>query len=298
MTAPSWERIQELRRARPRSRLVRGSAVALLVATAFAWFGGWIDWAGILSPVRRANLARFWNEDMRPAPLRAGGDWSEVLPWLGDVLSTRGIEALLVTFWISVAAIVSAAAVAWIAAPFAARTLWQRDPFLRAPSGAIRHVATGTRFALVLLRAIPEYIWAFLLLAILGPSPWPLILALAIHNAGILGRLSAESLENVETGAPRALATLGASRMQIAWTALRSGAFGRLVLFVLYRYETCVREATVLGLLGVVSLGYWIQDARARQNYDEMIVLIACGGALVLAGDLGSYLARRWLRQG
>jgi ABC-type phosphate/phosphonate transport system permease subunit len=58
-----------------------------------------------------------------------------------------------------------------------------------------------------------------------------------------------------------------------------------------------VREATVLGMLGIVSLGYWIQDARARQQYDTMLFLVLIGAALVLAGDLASTLARRWVRR-
>ena len=68
------------------------------------------------------------------------------------------------------------------------------------------------------------------------------------------------------------------------------------LLYLFYRWETCIREATVLGMLGIATLGYWIDDARVRQRYDEMIVLILCGGALVLVGDFLSYLARRWIR--
>ena len=49
-------------------------------------------------------------------------------------------------------------------------------------------------------------------------------------------------------------------------------------------------------MLGIATLGYWIDDARVRQRYDEMMVLILCGGALVLTGDFVSYLARRWIR--
>ena len=49
-------------------------------------------------------------------------------------------------------------------------------------------------------------------------------------------------------------------------------------------------------MLGIVSLGYWIQDARARQQYDTMLLLVLIGAALVLAGDLASTLARRWVR--
>ncbi len=57
---------------------------------------------------------------------------------------------------------------------------------------------------------------------------------------------------------------------------------GRFLVFFFYRWETCVREATVLGFVGVGSLGLFIQDARARDLYDEMMVLVLAGAGLVL----------------
>ena len=58
-----------------------------------------------------------------------------------------------------------------------------------------------------------------------------------------------------------------------------------------------MREATVLGMLGVVSLGYWIQDARARQFYDQMILFVMLGAVIVLVADLFSALVRSKLRR-
>jgi phosphonate transport system permease protein len=72
---------------------------------------------------------------------------------------------------------------------------------------------------------------------------------------------------------------------------------GRFLMYFFYRFETCVREATVLGMLGVVSLGYWIQDARSKQFYDEMVFFVALGALIVLAADLLSAFARTSLRR-
>ena len=74
-------------------------------------------------------------------------------------------------------------------------------------------------------------------------------------------------------------------------------ALSRFLLFLFYRWETCVREATVLGMLGIVSLGYWIQDARARNHYDTMVLLVATSVAIVLIGDVVSAVARRVVRE-
>ena len=71
----------------------------------------------------------------------------------------------------------------------------------------------------------------------------------------------------------------------------------RCLLFFFYRWETCVREATVLGMLGIVSLGFWIQDARARNFYDEMVFFILLGAFLVIIGDMVSTLVRAYVRR-
>ena len=58
-----------------------------------------------------------------------------------------------------------------------------------------------------------------------------------------------------------------------------------------------MREATVLGMLGMGSLGFWIVDARARTRYDEMLFYVLAGALLVLAGDLVSAAVRRAVRR-
>lgn len=134
-------------------------------------------------------------------------------------------------------------------------------------------------------------------MAVLGPTAWPVVLALALHNAGILSKLTAEAVENLEPEPLAALRGLGASRPQIAVAGIYPLVLPRFLLFFFYRWETCVREATVLGMLGIVSLGYWVIDARARQNYDEMFFFVLIGAAIVLAGDLVSALARALVRR-
>ena len=68
-------------------------------------------------------------------------------------------------------------------------------------------------------------------------------------------------------------------------------------MYFFYRWETCVREATVLGLLGFVSLGWYIQQARAGVRYDEMVLFVLLGALLILVGDLVSAAARALIRR-
>lgn len=301
--SPRSDAVRTLWRTRPRSRALHWSVAALTLIAAGSWLSGEIRFAELFSARRRANLERFLERDALPYPLQESGwSWNGFLDWAGALVSDHGWSATLTTLEISVLAIALAGIAAALTAPLAARTLMTRDPYLVGNRGGQvglgwRALTAVTRLALILLRAVPEYVWAFLLLAMLGASAWPAVLALAIHNAGILGRLGADTIENLDAAPLRSLRMLGASRRQLAVTAVLPLSLQRLLLYFFYRFETCVREATVLGMLGVVSLGYWIQDSRARQTYDEMLVFVALGGLLVLAADAVSVGARAWLRR-
>ena len=303
-TLAAGRAIRDLHHQRPRSRFARWSGVALAAVAVYAWTSGDIGFGDLFNERRLANLQRFLGE-LRPYPLQGGPfDLSIALDWASGVMSTKGWSAAGITLALSVAAIVLAAAWALVLVPAAARTLASAEPFLPAPRPPSRWRRAGwwllrnvTRTLLVFIRSIPEYVWAFVLLAMLGPTAWPVVLALALHNAGILGKLTAEVVENLGPAPLAALRGLGASRAQLVAAAISPLTLPRFLLFFFYRWETCVREATVLGMLGIVSLGYWIVDARARQHYDEMFFLVLIGAAIVLAGDLVSALAREVVRR-
>lgn len=299
----SWQGIQELRRRRPRSAWVRYSCWVAFALVAVAWTTTGIRVGDLFSASRMERLERFLHEEAVPRPLRqeSGSLWQ----WVVELWQGGAAEAMLATLLIALLAIVLAAFFAWFLALLGARNLMSAHPFLphasadakSCPQGLSR-LARAVRLLCVLLRGIPEYIWAFLFLAMLGTSAWPAVLALAIHNAGILGRLGSETVENLSPGPLRAMTMMGVSRRTVAFTAVFPLSLGRFLLYFFYRFETCVREATVLGMLGVLSLGYEIVEARAHGRYDEMLFYVFLAMLLVLAADLISDLARRWLRRG
>lgn len=296
--------IGELRRARPRDRFARASLAGLVLLGATPWISGRFGLQQLSTDRAARNLERFLRE-IRPYPLQdRAWDFGVWVEWMRARLGPDAAAAVGSTVALSVAAIVLAALGALLAAPFAARTLLTPEPYLpgpRAPSAASRWghrlLAGGVRAVLVLLRAIPEYVWAYVLLPLVGVGAWPAVLALAVHNAGILGRLGAETLENAEPGPARLLRGIGGGRGTILAAALGPSSLGRFLLYFFYRWETCVREATVLGLLGFVSLGWFVQQARAAARYDEMIHFVALGAGIIVAGDLLSGVARRVLRR-
>ncbi len=302
---PLSEKLEALRRTRPRSRVLRSSLLALCGLVLYSWCSGELKAADFFTARRLENLRSFLTTELLPHELRAGGaSLGDYLSWAAARWQEHGGAAILATLQISVVAIVLAGLLAWCLAPLMARNVISAAPFSSEPrpNTAARRLAYGSlrwsaRALGIVMRAIPEYILAFLLLAVLGPgTAWPAVLALAIHNAGILGKLTGETIENLEPAPLRALSGLGASRRSVVLFGVFPLSLGRFLLYFFYRFETCVREATVLGMLGVVSLGYWIQDARTRQFYDQMIFLVGLGVVLVLAADLASALARRFLR--
>ena len=234
MTGRSQE-IRRLRRARPRQRFARSTVGALAALVVVSWAVGPFYADGPFSERRLRNLERFVSE-VRPHTE------GSALAFYGDLFAERGLSAMWTTLAISVAAIVLASIAGYALAPLAARNFATPSPFLpgSAPPTLIARalwtaVVGVTRAVLIFLRAIPEYVWAFLFLAMLGPGAWPAVLALALHNAGILGRLGGEIIENAEVSAAKALRGLGATRAQIGAVALFPQTLNRFLLYFFYR---------------------------------------------------------------
>ncbi len=296
--------VDELWQERPRSGFIRGSLIVFTALIFGCWFLVDVDWADLVSARRMNNLERFLRE-IRPFPLHElPWSWSAAWQWAREFMGQRGLEAVLATLAISLVAIVLATLGGALGSLLAARTIAAAEPYLpesRAPSRTAlwtaRSLVASTRAALIGLRCVPEYVWAFLFVALVGPHAWAAILALGLHNAGILGRLGAETVENADPAPLRALRALGARRSQIAATGVLPLVLPRFLLYFSYRWETCVREATVLGMLGIASLGYWVEDARTRGHYDTLLLLVVLGALIVLAGDLLSTVLRRVVRR-
>ncbi|MHC4392861.1 MAG: PhnE/PtxC family ABC transporter permease, partial [Planctomycetota bacterium] len=194
--------VKALHRTRPRSRLLRATLYVLAAVVAYSWLLGGLSGFDLFTARRARNLQRFFHE-ATPFPLQDRSfDAGVLFGWIRDLLAESGWHAALVTVAIASAATVLAGVLGWIAAGPAARVLATPDPYLESRKstplqrGLWRSLVVATRGFLIVLRAIPEYVWAFLLLAILGPGAWPAVLALGLHNAGILGRLQAEVIEN------------------------------------------------------------------------------------------------------
>lgn len=318
------DEVSALLRTRPRSMFLRIASVAFVGLATYAWLGGTVE-AGELFTQRRAeNLWRFLSRDALPKEARdaaASADGFVAAAWatLGSLwewalLGSQGrnLQAAGATLALATLAAVLAAALGLAMAPWTARTMSAaKEPFQvgsatrgakAGPMGDLRPaVRSGlgslARLLCVLMRAIPEYILAFLLGATLPSPAWAATLALVIHNGGILGRLFGETFENLDQRPARAWYDAGAPRLTAALGAQFPAAMPRLLTYFFTRFESCVRESTILGMLGFVSLGHWIVQERAAGHYDEMILLVMMGAVIVVLGDFVSWIARTIVRR-
>ncbi|ASC74091.1 Phosphate-import permease protein PhnE [Halomicronema hongdechloris C2206] len=157
-------------------------------------------------------------------------------------------------------------------------------------------ILLGSRGLLLLSRAIPAPIWALVFLYGLFPGILPGALALAVHNFGILGRLMAEANENLPTGPARALRTLGASASQVILYGILPQNLPGFLAYSLYRWEVCLRETVIVGLVGAGGLGRRLTEQLSSFDYAGLTVTLAAFLLLTLAVDLVSHQMRQALR--
>jgi phosphonate transport system permease protein len=153
------------------------------------------------------------------------------------------------------------------------------------------------RLLLNALRAVPELVWATLLLVAAGLGPFPGTLALALHTTGVLGRLFAEAIENAPAGPAMALRVRGAGPLRVFLVAQLPQIAPQLLSYSLYRWENNIRAAAVLGVVGAGGLGQLLTFHLGLFQTREAGTVLAATMALVLLVDGLSYaLRRRWAR--
>lgn len=150
-----------------------------------------------------------------------------------------------------------------------------------------------TRLLLNALRSVPELMWAALLLIAAGLGPMAGTLALAVHTAGVLGRLFAESIENAPQGPAFALRVRGVPEGRVFLYATLPQVLPQLLSYALYRWENNIRAAAVLGVVGAGGLGQMLAFHLGLFQMGETASVLAAMIVLVGLVDAASYAARR-----
>lgn len=225
------------------------------------------------------------------------GELNKGLPWIGDFLSRMfppnwaflnklwvpAIETIQIAIWGTLLAVLMAVPVCF----FAARNL--------TPNKLVFQL---TRQVFNVTRGINEIILALIFVAAVGLGPFPGVLALAVHGAGMLGKFFSESIEEIDQGPIEALRATGAGPLQIVIFGVIPQVITAWIAVVLYRFETNLRQATVLGMVGAGGIGFELVGSMKLFQYQDTATCIVVIIVMVMAADTISTKLRAWIQKG
>ncbi|MFJ2325919.1 MULTISPECIES: phosphonate ABC transporter, permease protein PhnE [Pseudomonas] len=147
------------------------------------------------------------------------------------------------------------------------------------------------------LRAIPELVWAALMVLAAGLGPNAGTLALALHTTGVLGRLFAEALENTPPQPAEAIRLQGGNPLLAFCYGTLPNLTPQLLAYILYRWENNIRMASVLGFVGAGGLGQMLYVSLSLFQEAQASTVILAMLLLVLAVDsLSAWSRQRWVK--
>ncbi|MEH6629045.1 MAG: ABC transporter permease [Motiliproteus sp.] len=217
-------------------------------------------------------LLRFITEDIIPSPLRMSEEpllaqLHTVTIWCWSLLSQQGVEGILNTLILSLIALVGSGLISLTMFPLVSRHFSNR------PARGLGQAA------LVVFRSIPELILAFICTLILGPSMLPAILALSLHNGAIIGFLVGQYSNTLR------LRDDACSGLNLYFYEVLPRIYPQFLAFLFYRWEVIMRETAILGILGIHTLGFYIDSAFEDLRFDRAIFLIMITAALNMLID-------------
>lgn len=261
-----------------RDRFLQASALVCAVGVPIAIWRLDLDFSTLFAP-RARRLAGELAADAWPPQIGAGGLGGLV----SDSLDTIALAVLSI-------------ALAWgLASPIA--FVAQRPRNTTGFGGAVRRVvSTVVRFVLLIARSVPPPVWAFVVVFVLFPGLWPGVVALAIYNGGVLGRLQAEVIENGDHRPAEVLAATGATAPGALAYATVPAVSGRFAALGLYRWEVAIRETVIVGVVGAAGLGRRLDEQTSSFDYDGILATIFALLVVTLMVDVASSSIRRTLR--
>ncbi len=208
------------------------------------------------------------------------------LPWMADFVRRMvppdlsvlqgAVKGALQTLQI---AVVGTTLAAFVALPLG---------FLSARNVVRRPIFYPARVLLNLFRSIDTMVYALFFVAAVGLGPFPGILAVVTYTTMTLAKLYSEAIEGIEPGPVEAIAATGASRLQVLRFGFLPQVLPLFASYVLYRLETNIRAATILGFVGAGGIGFYIQTYLRMINYPGASAVLLVLVAMVMGVDFAS----------
>jgi phosphonate transport system permease protein len=151
----------------------------------------------------------------------------------------------------------------------------------------------AVRWFLIVLRSIPELVWALVFVRVVGLGPTAGVLAIALTYGGMLGKVYGEILESGETHATETLLRNGSGRLQAFFYGLLPTNAAELTSYTVYRWECAIRSSVVLGFVGAGGLGQQLDNSMKMFNGGEVASMLLVFIGLVALADRVS----AWLRK-
>ena len=157
---------------------------------------------------------------------------------------------------------------------------------------ALRQVV---RWVLMVLRSVPELVWALVFVRVVGLGPTSGVLAIALTYGGMLGKVYADILESGDDHATASLMRNGSGRLQAFFYGLLPQNARELTSYTVYRWECAVRSSAVLGFVGAGGLGQLMDSSMKMFNGSEVASILLVFMALVWLADRMSATLRKGL---
>jgi len=143
----------------------------------------------------------------------------------------------------------------------------------------------GLRWLLIVLRSVPELVWALVFVRVVGLGPTAGVLAIALTYGGMLGKVYGEILESGEGHATQTLLRNGSSRLQAFAYGLLPQNAAELTSYTVYRWECAIRSSVVLGFVGAGGLGQQLDNSMKMFNGGEVLTMLVVFVLLVALAD-------------
>ena len=160
--------------------------------------------------------------------------------------------------------------------------------FLSARNVAPPTLYYGVRTALNFFRSIDTLVYALLFVAAVGLGPFPGMLAVVAYTTTSLAKLYSETIEGIEPGPVDAIRATGATRLQVLRFGILPQVLPLFLSYVLYRLETNIRAATVLGFVGAGGIGFYLQTYLRMIDYRAASTVLLVTVAMVMVVDAAS----------